>query len=207
MSLKNPTRVVFDIGNVLVNWDPRLLYRKIFTTEAEVSDFLTRVLPPEWNLEQDRGRSWPEAEAIQIALFPAYAAQIRAFRARWHETIPGVIEGTVDILQQLKRHGIPLYAITNFASDTFKEAQKRFPFLADSFLDIVISGDEKITKPNPLIYQILLDRQGLCADDCVFIDDSLYNVEAAKAIGFHALHFTTPESFADDLRRLGFPVN
>jgi 2-haloacid dehalogenase len=203
---KNPTRVVFDIGNVLLNWEPRVLYRKIFASDAEVEAFLTDILPPHWNREQDRGRSWSEAEAHQIALFPEYAAQIRAFRARWHETVPGEIAGTVTILEALKTMGVPLYAITNFASDTFREAQQRFRYLADSFIDIVISGDEKVIKPDPAIYQILLNRQGLDAADCVFIDDSKANVEAAAALGFHALLFTSPQQFAADLRQLGFAV-
>ncbi len=201
-----PTRVVFDIGNVLLVWNPRRLYRNIFSTESEVEYFLTRVLPPEWNLEQDRGRPWSEAETLQIAQFPQYAAEIRAWRARWIEMIPDAIHGTVAILEALKAQGIPLYAITNFASDTLQEAKSRYAFLANSFIDMVVSGDEKLLKPDPAIYQVLLDRQKLGAEDCVFIDDSQANVDAAAALGFHALHFTTPEIFAADLRALGFNV-
>jgi 2-haloacid dehalogenase len=203
---KHPTRVVFDIGNVLIHWDPRRIYRTIFKTEAEVDDFLTRVLPPEWNLEQDRGRSWKEAEEIQIALFPAYADAIRAFRARWVETVPHAIAGTVAILAKLKADGVPLYAITNFASDTLVEAKTVYPFLATSFIDMVVSGDEKLIKPDPAIYHVLLKRQKLQAEDCIFIDDSMKNVEAAAKLGFHALHFTTAEAFATDLRVFGFKV-
>ncbi len=204
--MSRPTRVVFDIGNVLLNWDVRALYRTIFSDNDRMEDFLTRVLPPEWNLEQDRGRSWKEAEDLQIALFPEHAANIRAYRARWHETITGEIGGTVEILARLKQQGVPLYAITNFAADTFAESQARFPFLADSFIDIVVSGAERVIKPDPAIYRILLDRQRLAADDCVFIDDSPKNVAGAAAVGLHALHFTSPEKLADDLRRLGFGV-
>jgi 2-haloacid dehalogenase len=204
--MANPTRVVFDIGNVLINWDVRLLYRTIFPDPAVMDDFLTRVLPPEWNLEQDRGRSWSDAEAERIALFPEHADAIRAFRARWRETVPGAIDGTVAILQALKAGGVPLYAITNFAPDTFREAQARFPFLADSFIDIVISGVERMIKPDPAIYRVLLDRQRLDAADCVFIDDSQKNVDAAAKLGFRALLFTSPERFAADLRGLGFAV-
>lgn len=202
-----PTRVVFDIGNVLLHWDVRLLYRRVFADPLAMEDFLTRVLPPEWNLEQDRGRSWAEAEAERIALFPEHADAIRAFRARWHETVPHAIDGTVAILGSLKRSGVPLYAITNFAADTFREAQARFPYLADSFIDIVISGVERIIKPDPAIYRVLLARQGLDARDCVFIDDSPKNVEAAAKLGFHALQFITPERFAADLRALGFALD
>jgi 2-haloacid dehalogenase len=204
--MRQPTRVVFDIGNVLLNWDVRLLYRTIFTDPIEMEDFLTRVLPPEWNLEQDRGRPWAEAEAAQIALFPEHAGAIRAWRARWHETISGDIAGSVAILRRLKAAGAPLYAITNFATDTFAEAQQRFPFLADSFIDIVVSGKERLLKPDAAIYRVLLERQALAAEDCVFIDDSEKNVTAAAALGFHALRFTTPERLRDDLRGLGFTV-
>ncbi len=201
-----PTRVVFDIGNVLIHWDPKVLYRKIFTSETEVEHFLTRILPPEWNLEQDRGRSWAEAEAERIALFPDHEPHIRAFRARWRETVPHAIEGTVQILRQLKAAGVPLYAITNFAADTLDEAKTIYPFLAESFIDIVVSGDEKLLKPDPAIFQVLLRRQKLQAQDCVFVDDSPKNVTAAAALGFHALHFTGPETFGEELRALGFKV-
>ncbi len=205
-STTRPTRVVFDLGNVLIHWDPRILYRTIFATEEEVTHFLTHILPPEWNLEQDRGRSWAEAEAERIALFPEHEPHIRAFRARWRETVPHAIEGTVRILASLKAAGVPLYAITNFASDTLEEAKAMYPFLATSFIDIVVSGDEKLLKPDPAIFEVLLKRQKLSAQDCVFIDDSPKNVAAAKALGFHALHFTSPERFAEDLRALGFKV-
>jgi 2-haloacid dehalogenase len=204
--MRNPTRIVFDVGNVLLHWDVRALYRKRFETEAAMDDFLTRVLPPPWNLEQDRGRAWKEAEDIQIALFPEHEDNIRAFRASWHDTITGEIGGTVDILNRLKADGVPLYAITNFAADTFREAQARFPFLAESFIDIVVSGEEKVTKPDPRIYRILLERQGLAAEDCVFIDDSAANVRGAADVGYRALLFTSPEQVAEDLRAFGFSV-
>ncbi len=204
--MREPTRVVFDVGNVLLHWDVRALYRTVFDDEAEMQDFLTRILPPEWNLEQDRGRSWAEAEALQIARFPEHERNIRAFRARWRETITGEIEGTVAILRRLREKGVPLYAITNFAADTFVEAQERFPFLKDSFIDIVVSGVEQVIKPDPRIYKILLERQNLTAADCVFIDDSEKNVRGAADVGYHALHFTTPEKFAADLTALGFDV-
>lgn len=201
-----PSRVVFDIGNVLIHWDPRIVYRTVFASETEVDHFLTHVLPPEWNLEQDRGRGWSEAEAERIALFPDSAEHIRAFRLRWREMVPHAIDGTVAILAKLKAAGVPLYAITNFASDTFREAQAMYPYLADSFIDIVISGEEKLIKPDPAIFRVLLERQGLAAADCVFVDDSRKNVEAAAALGFHALLFTGPERFAEELRGLGFGV-
>jgi 2-haloacid dehalogenase len=206
MTPKNPTRVVFDVGNVLIRWDPRLIYRGLLADEAAIDDLLSRVLPPEWNLEQDRGRSWAEAEAERIALFPEHADAIRAFRARWRLSVPEAIDGTVAILGRLKAAGVPLYAITNFAADTFEEAKGIYPFLADSFIDVIVSGRERLVKPDPAIYRLLLDRNGLAAGDCVFIDDSPKNVDAAQALGFHALLFTGPEAFERDLRALGFGV-
>lgn len=206
MTPTQPTRVVFDVGNVLLHWDPRLIYRGLLADEAAIDDLLTRVLPPEWNLEQDRGRSWAEAEAERIALFPEHADAIRAFRARWRLSVPEAIAGTVAILAKLKAAGTPLYAITNFAADTFEEAKTLYPFLADSFIDVIVSGREKLLKPDPAIFRLLLDRQGLEAQDCVFIDDSPKNVDAAAALGFHALLFTGPEQFGQDLRALGFKV-
>jgi 2-haloacid dehalogenase len=204
--MRRPNRVVFDIGNVLIHWDVRALYSKIFVDQSRMEDFLARVLPPEWNLEQDRGRAWDEAEAERIAAHPEFEREIRAFRARWHETVPGEIAGTVAILAALKANGAPLYAITNFAADTFAETRERFPFLADSFDDVVVSGVERVVKPDPRIYRILLDRQGLDATDCVFVDDSLKNVEAAASLGFHARLFTGPDRLAADLRALGFSI-
>ncbi len=120
-------------------------------------------------------------------------------------------EGTVAILDSLRRAGAPLYAITNFAitnfaSDTFAEACELYPFLKTSFLDIVVSGDERLIKPDPAIFELLLARQKLVAEDCIFIDDSPKNVDAAAALGFHALHFTTPEALRRDLTALGFAV-
>ncbi len=206
LSRARPTRVVFDLGNVLIHWDPKVLYRTIFATEAEVEHFLTEILPPEWNLEQDRGRSWADAEAERIALFPDHADNIRAFRARWRETVPHAIAGTVAILEKLKGQGVPLYAITNFASDTLAEAKILYPFLATHFIDIVVSGDERLLKPDPAIFEVLLRRQKLRAEDCVFVDDSPKNVAAAAALGFHALHFTGPDTFGEELRALGFNV-
>src|SRR5690554_4568232 len=168
--------VVFDIGNVLIEWDPRHLYRKLFPSEAEVERFLAEICTDAWNLEQDRGRSFAEAIAERIDLFPDHEAEIRAYDERWHEMVPGAIEDTVSILESLKATGIPLYAITNFSREKFAEVQIRFPFLASSFRDIVISAHERRLKPDPEIYQILLARNGLTAEQTVFIDDSPRNV-------------------------------
>jgi 2-haloacid dehalogenase len=194
--------IVFDIGNVLINWDPRALYRKIFASEAEVEWFLGNVCTADWNLEQDRGRSFEDAIAEAVARHPDHADAIAAYHHRWHETITHPIEGTVAILQSLKGQGTPLYAITNWHQDKFRETQARFSFLGH-FRDIVVSGDEKLVKPDPAIYRKLLDRNGLEASSCLFIDDSPKNVKGAEAVGMKAHHFTSPEALRAHLASLG----
>lgn len=186
--------VVFDIGNVLIHWDPRVLYRKIFATEDEVEWFLSNVCTHDWNLEQDRGRSFEDAIAEATARHPTHADAIAAYHHRWAETIIGPITGTLDILEALKASGTPLYAITNWHQDKFRETQARFPFLRSSFRDIVVSGDVRLIKPDPAIYRLLLERNGLQADDCLFIDDSPKNVAGAEAVGMKAHHFTSPKA-------------
>lgn len=194
--------VVFDIGNVLVHWEPRALYSKIFASEDEVEWFLTHVCNHDWNLEQDRGRSFADGVKELTARFPEHAEAIAAYDTRWHETVLGAIDGSVAILDELKARGTPLYAITNFNQDKFREAQKRFPFLA-VFRDIVVSGDERLLKPDPAIYRRLLDRNGLRAEDCVFIDDSAKNADGARAVGMKSIHYTTPEALRAELAKLG----
>ena len=194
--------VVFDIGNVLVHWEPRALYRKIFATEAEVDWFITNVCNSAWNLEQDRGRSFAAAVREATARFPEHAEAIAAYDLRWHETVLGPIDGTVEILEDLRQRGTPLYAITNFNQDKFRETLERFAFLG-VFRDIVVSGDERILKPDPAIYRLLLDRNGLAASSCVFIDDSGKNVRGAEAVGMKAIHFTTPDALRTELAGMG----
>lgn len=198
--------VVFDVGLVLLEWDPRHLYRKIFPDDAEKMEwFLTEVCPSSWNLEQDRGRPWEEAIAEAVSRHPAYEAEIRAYRARWNEMVPGAIEGSVALLETLSAAGVPLFAITNFASDTFVEARARFD-LFKHFRGIVVSGDEKVLKPDPRIYHILAERHDVDLTRSIFIDDSEKNVIGARAVGMAAHHFTSPTELAADLRARGFAV-
>ena len=197
------TNVVFDIGNVLIHWDPRALYTKIFDSEEEVDWFLAHVCTPDWNLEQDRGRSFEAAIAEASVRNPDYAEAIAAYNHRWHETVLGPIEGTVAILSELKARGTPLYAITNFNQHKFRETLERFPFLKPSFRDIVVSGEEGVVKPDPAIYRLLLDRNGLEAASCLFIDDSPTNVSGAEAVGMRAHHFTSPGALRAELVALG----
>jgi 2-haloacid dehalogenase len=185
--------IVFDIGNVLLHWDPRALYRTIFATEDEVEWFLGNVCNSAWNLEQDRGRSFEDAIAEAVSRHPDHADAIAAYHHRWEETLTHVIDGTVDILHELKAQETPLYAITNWNQDKFRQTKARYDFL-HHFRDIVVSGDERMIKPDPAIYRLLLDRNGLEASTCLFIDDSLKNVAGAEAVGMKAHHFTSPET-------------
>ncbi|MEI7597736.1 MAG: HAD family phosphatase [Aestuariivirga sp.] len=194
--------VVFDIGNVLVHWEPRALYRKIFATEGEVEWFIGNVCTQDWNLEQDLGRSFADGVKALSARYPEHAEAITAYDLRWHETVLGAIDGSVQILEELSARGTPLYAITNFNQDKFKETLKRFPFL-NVFRDTVVSGDERVIKPDPAIYRLLLQRNGLAAVSCVFIDDSLKNVKGAEAVGMKAIHFTGPEALRVQLTGMG----
>lgn len=205
MKACNPTAVVFDIGNVLLRWDPRHLYRTIFDDETEMEWFLANVCTHDWNVEQDRGRDWDEAVALLVQDHPTREGQIRAFHERWSETVSGAIEDNVALLQRLRETGVPNYCITNFSGQKFPVAAQRFPFLA-GFDGIIVSGDERLLKPDPAIYRLLLDRYGLEAADCVFIDDSKANVEGARSVGMHAVHYAEPMDLAGELRRYGFAV-
>ena len=194
--------IVFDIGNVLLRWDPRFLYRKIFADADRMEWFLAHVCGSDWNMEQDRGRSFAEAVREATLRHPDHAEAIAAYDERWHETLPHAIDGSVAILESLAARGTALYAITNWNGEKFRETRGRFGFLGH-FRDIVVSGDERLVKPDPAIYRVLLDRNGLVAGDSLFIDDSAANAAGAEAVGMQAHHFRSPEHLADALRRAG----
>ena len=182
--------IVFDLGGVLVDWNPRYLYRKIFRSEEEMEYFLSHVCHMDWNEEQDAGRSFADAIDLKTAQFPEYKDEIRAYFDRWIEMLNGPIPESVELLEKIHHSGTyNLYAITNWSAETFPYARKLYPFLS-IFQDIVISGVEKIKKPDQAIYQLLLDRQQIKAEECIFIDDNTRNVEAAQRIGMEAIHFT-----------------
>ena len=203
--MANPDTLVFDIGNVLIAWDSEIPYRRLIPDEKTRRHFMDVILPPEWNLEQDRGRPWSEAEAAQITLYPDHADLIRAYRAHWHEMVPGEISQNMDALRAVRMKGLPNFAITNFAGDTFKEAQVRFPELA-GFDGVVVSAGERLLKPDPAIYEVFLKRYGKSAEQCLFMDDSAKNIAAAKALGFSTIHVTPETKLLAEIRRFGFAV-
>lgn len=193
--------VVFDFGGVLIEWDPRRLYRKIFRNESDMEYFLKNVCTPEWNLSLDRGKPFKQAVAERIALFPEYADEIRAFDDRWEEMRGNAIAENVALLRRLAKR-YPVYGLTNWSAEKFALTKPKFDFF-DVFDGIVVSGVEKEVKPEPRIFQILLERYDLKADECVFIDDSQPNIDAAKKLGFTAFRFTTPEKLIADLKTAG----
>jgi 2-haloacid dehalogenase len=199
---ETPSTVVFDLGGVLVDWDPRYLFRQLLPDHAAVEAFLAEVCSPEWNAAQDAGRGWTEAVAEASERFPEYAELVAAYDERWSETIGGQIDGTVEVLDELRRRGVGLYAITNWSAEKFDLTFPRFDWLA-WFDGIVVSGYERIVKPDPRIYQILVDRHGVDPRTAVYVDDLPANVEAAQAIGMTGLVFTTPEQLYADLGELG----
>jgi 2-haloacid dehalogenase len=198
--------VIFDIGNVLIEWDPEHLYRKLIPDDGFRAKFLSEICSMEWNLQQDLGRTWEEAIKERTTLYPEHSELISAYSRRWHEMVPGEIAGTAAILQELKAGGVALYAITNFSNEKFAEARTRFPFLATSFQDTVVSAEEKLIKPDPRIFEILFKRNDLAPESAVFIDDSPLNVEAARSVGLEAIHFLNANQLRTDLAEMGFPV-
>jgi 2-haloacid dehalogenase len=194
--------VVFDIGNVLLRWDPRFLYERIFDDRSKMESFLSEICTPEWNLELDRGGRFDEAVATLSAKHPNFEAEIRAFDERWLEMIPHAITDNVAVLAGLKAAGRPVYAITNFSAEKFLVARENFPFL-DDFDGVVVSAQERLLKPDAAIYQVLFLRYGLRAHDCVFIDDSAANIETALTLGMQAIHFTEGVDVAARLRQCG----
>jgi 2-haloacid dehalogenase len=195
--------IVFDLGNVLINWDPNHLYKKIFKDPDERAHFLTNICTMDWNVQQDGGRSIKEGTELLVALHPYYEAEIRAFYNRWTEMIGGAIPGSVDILQQLKAdQKVRLYALTNWSNETFPYALANFDFL-QLFEGILVSGDEKLIKPDLRIYQLISQRYNINPTNALFIDDSEINVAAAIAHGMNGHHFTSSEKLRAELVGLG----
>ncbi|WP_233441717.1 HAD family hydrolase [Aggregatibacter actinomycetemcomitans] len=187
---------------MLVDWNPRHLYRKIFSNDAEMERFLAEVCNSEWNARQDAGRSWSEGVAEAVKQHPQYEAEIRAYHERWTETLNGAIDDTVALLEPLKRSGVRLLALTNWSNETFHFAEERFPFLTE-FEGILVSGYERLAKPDPRIFNLLIERYHLNPQHTVFIDGNLRNVEGARNVGLHTLQFTHAQKLKQDLITLG----
>ena len=201
MASSAPT-VVFDVGNVLLRWDARLIYGALIPEPERLDWFMQNICTGAWNLEQDRGRSWEEGVALLVKQHPEWEREIRAFDERWQDSVPDTIADSVAVLEQLKGQGEKVYAITNFSREKWAECLVRFPFL-QSFDGVVVSAHERLLKPERAIYEILLDRYGLKAGDCIFVDDSEKNVAGARVAGMRAVHFVEPIDLRAELRGLG----
>ena len=192
------TIVVFDVGKVLFEWDLRYLFAKLIADKDELEFFVTHVVTPEWHFQHDAGRALDDMVTERIAEFPEYAKLIAAYAPRFNETIPGPVTGSLEIVQELAESGVPLFAITNFGAELwegFRPTQQIF----DLFQDIIVSGVEKLVKPDPAIYALALQRFCIKPGQAIFIDDNHDNVISARENGFAVHHFTDAESLRREL--------
>lgn len=199
--------IVFDIGNVLIGWNPLLLYNKVFDTPEEAEWFVKNITHLDWNEEQDRGRPVAEATEELVRDFPEWEREIRMYYDRWTEHFSGAIAGTVEVLRALDASGnYRLLALTNWSAELFPWARENFDFL-EIFEDIMVSGEVKMKKPNPDIYLHLAETYGLGDfSGCLFIDDSVRNCEAARKLGLDCIRFESPEQLRGALGELGVEV-
>ena len=201
--MKQIKNIIFDLGGVLIDWNPEYMYQKIITDEKERKDFLENICTMAWNEEQDGGRSIKEANDLLLSLYPEKSDYILAFYQRWEEMLNGPIEGTVEVLKQLKlnnKHRI--YALTNWSAETFPRALELFDFL-HWFDGRIVSGEEKTRKPFQEIYELTLSRFGLDASETLFIDDNLRNIKAAENCGIQSIHFQSPALLIDEFKKRG----
>ena len=193
--------IVFDFGGVLIDWERRYLYNKVFEDKTEMEWFLRNVCSESWNMLQDEGIPFSETIPELQMRFPEYCDKIAMYETRWSEMVGGPITGSVEILKEIQAKGIQVYGLTNWGADTFPIVFKQFEFLR-SLDGIVVSGDEKVVKPFPAIYNILINRYNISPESCIFIDDNYLNIQSAKTIGFKTIQFESPENLRQHLRLL-----
>lgn len=199
--MKEVKNIVFDFGGVLLDWNPRYFYRTFFWDEKELEYFLTEVCSPEWNAEQDRGR--PFTEGIKLLQFqhPEYREAIQLFSDKWEVMLKGEITEGVNLLHELKKEGYGIYGLTNWSAETIQTTYRKYDFFK-LFDGIVVSGEEKLIKPDKRIYEVLLDHYSLNAGECVFLDDSPVNIKAAKKLGFEAILFDNIANVREQLSEI-----
>lgn len=199
--MKQITTIVFDLGGVLIDWNPDYVFRTIFEDEEKMRWFYNNICTPAWNEEQDAGRSLKEATEELVTQFPEHENNIRAYYDRWEEMLGGPIQGTVEILRKLKYEtGVKLYALTNWSHETFPVALDRYEFL-HWFDGRLVSGEEKTRKPFPDIYELLIKRFNIDASKAIYIDDNARNLEPAAQLGFSTIHFHSPEQLNEELSK------
>jgi len=199
--------IIFDLGGVLIDWNPKYVYREVFDGDEEKVDwFLNEICTMEWNVEHDAGRALKEGTELLIKQHPQYEAWIRIYYDRWSEMLGGPIQDTVKLFNKLKKaNTYNLYALTNRSAETFPVALERYDFL-QHFEGIVVSGTEKTRKPFAKIYEIILERYSITPETAVFIDDNLENVNAAEKLGIHGIHFKSASQLEATLTNLGVQV-
>ncbi|MDO7541628.1 MAG: HAD family phosphatase [Flavobacteriaceae bacterium] len=197
LNIKN---VIFDLGGVLIDWNPDKVYKDVFNNDSEkMIHFYTKICTQDWNENQDAGYPMAKATEERVALFPEYEKEIRMFYGRWDDMLGNQIQGTVDILKELSDDpNYKVVALTNWSHETFPKAIAKFSFL-QWFEGILVSGEEKTRKPFPEIYELTLSKFNLKAGESLFIDDNLRNIEAARKFGIHSIHFQSPEQLNKEL--------
>ena len=201
--MSRPAAVVFDVGNVLYDWNPRFLYERLIEDDRALDAFLRDVATKEWHFQHDEGRPFAETSAELSAEYPEHADMIALWGPRFSETIPGMIPGMADLVAEIDSAGVPLFAITNFSGEFWKPFRDREAAIFDRFRDIVVSGDERLVKPDPAIYHLALDRFGLEPGAAVFVDDREDNIAAANGVGMRGLHFVDAPTLRGQLSGLG----
>jgi 2-haloacid dehalogenase len=194
--------IIFDFGGVLLEWDPRNLYKQYFPGQPlDMEQFLTEIDFYEWNAQQDKGRTFAEGIAELSIKFPQHAHLIQAYYDHWEDSITGAITGTVEILRTLKQRGYPLYGLSNWSVETYPRARRKYSFF-ELFDDIILSGEVKLNKPDPAIFHLLLNKIGYPAPECLLIDDSQANINSAIGLGFSTVHFSSPTELQTELQRM-----
>ena len=203
--VQNNRAIIFDFGNVLLDWNVRYLYRQFFHDEQSLSAFLDEIHFYQWNLQLDAGKPFETGIRELSEMYPHWAEKIRLYDERYPESVRGPIQGSANILLQLNQQGWPLFGLSNFNGPKFHSIRSQYPFF-DVFCKIILSGEVGVIKPDPTIFQILLREIGYRPENCVFIDDSQPNIQTATTLGFDAILFKSPEDLARELALRGIEV-
>ncbi len=203
MKIKN---IIFDFGGVLMDWNPRYFFKDYFNDDEKMEYFLENIAQDAWNIEQDRGRALAEGTEIQVKKFPEWEKEIRAYYDNWTVMLKSDIPQNVDVLRKLKNTDYQLFGLTNWSAETFPYALENYDFFQIFDGKIVVSGTEKLIKPDPKIWHVLLDRYNIRADESVFIDDNAKNIEIAKSLGFETIHVTPDTNLEQELAGLGIKI-
>ena len=199
----NIKNIIFDFGGVVMDWDPRYFYKDYFNDDEKMEFFLKNIATDEWNAEQDRGRTLAEGTEIQVAKFPQWEKELRAYYDNWTTMLRSDIPKNVEVLRKLEHTEYELFGLTNWSAETFPYALENYDFFKIFGGKIVVSGTEKVIKPDPKIWEVLLERYHIKADESVFIDDNATNIEVAKALGFITVHITPETDLEKELKDLG----